>query len=217
MNMLTAICMRIATSLLNAEHSEWARAMRSELEHVPKHERVRWAFGCLAAAIQQRVTSMRRGTLQVAPWVLMLELIFCFLPITFGWFDSVFGMTGVVHLNATVAREFSSNTPLGTWVLAMMIAGAVVGLVGPVGLLWTLGTLTKRVSVRPRFGLAMIAALVAYGVASLGLHFFAGPGAYTANFEFVVLIILLPSAGLAHLMYVTRPNAAVDKWAVSHN
>ena len=209
MNLLAAICMRIATSLLNAEHSEWACAMRAELAHVPENERVTWAIGCLAAAIQQRVTSMRRGTLQVAPWVLMIELVFCFLPITIGWFDSVFGSSGVVHLNLAIAREFFLGTSLGTMVLAMMIAGAIVGLVGPVGLLWTLGTLTKRVSVPRRLGIAMIGSLLTYGSGALALHFFAGPGAYAANLEFVVLIILLPIAGVAHLMYLTRPNDGI--------
>ena len=50
---LLALAMRIAPR----EKAEWFVAMRAEADHVPSAQRVRFAFGCLRAAVGARVLS----------------------------------------------------------------------------------------------------------------------------------------------------------------
>jgi len=206
MNLLASIYMRLATGLLRTQHADWAHAMRAELEHVDESERASWAFGCLIAAIKQRIVSMQNGTLRVSRSVLFLELIVCFLPLTLVWLDVAFGSFGVWHLNSNIIERYFLDTPLNTSILGMMIGGAIVGVIGPIGLFLTLRAVSTGVGLRNRsLGISMIAAVAAYAAASVILRMVAGPGAYAATASFVLLLIVLPAVGIAHLMYLATP------------
>jgi len=88
----------------------------------------------------------------------------------------------------------------------MAIAGAIVGIVGPIGLLLTLQAVRTGTGMRNRrLGLIMLVSIGSYGLASMGLRLIAGPGAYAATLDFIVLIIVLPMLGIAHLMHWTHP------------
>jgi hypothetical protein len=201
-----SVCIRVATRLLRARHADWARAMRAELDHVDRSERASWAFGCLIAAIQQRLVSMQNGTLRISRSVLLLELLACFLPITLGWLDVVFGTYGIRHLDSNVIQQHFLDTPLNTSILGMMIGAGIIGLIGPIGLFLALRAVTTGTGLRNRsFGIAMIAAVSAFAMASVILRIVAGPGAYAADASFIVLMIALPAAGIAHLMYLATP------------
>lgn len=206
MSPLASIFMRLATWLLRNQHSDWAHAMRAELEHIDPNERTSWSFGCLIAAIKQRIVSMQNGTLRVSRSVLFLELIVCFLPLTLVWLDVAFGSFGVWHLNSTIIEKHFLDTPLHTSVLGMMIGGAIIGAIGPIGLFLTLRAVTTGIGLRSRsLGISMIAAVAAYATASLILRVVGGPGAYAATTSFVLLMIVLPAVGIAHLMYLAMP------------
>jgi hypothetical protein len=201
-----SVCLRLATWLLEQQHRDWARALRAELEYVAETERTRWAFGCLTAAIHQRFVSMQTGSLRISRSVLFLEMILCFLPLTLGWLDAVFGGFGVVHLNSGIVEKYFLDTPLNTSILGMMIGAAVIGCVGPIGLFLTLRAVTTGAGLQNRsLGIVMIAAVAAYAAASLILRLVAGPGAYAADASFILLMIVLPAVGIAHLMYLATP------------
>jgi len=149
---------------------------------------------------------MNNNTLRISRWVLSLELVVCFFPITVGWFDAVFGDSGVTRLSSSVIGKYFLDTPLNTSILGMMIGGAVVGLVGPIGLFLTLRAVTTGRGLRSRtIGIAMIAGVVSYAIASVMLRLVGGPGAYAATIDFIVLMIMLPAVGIAHLMYLATP------------
>jgi hypothetical protein len=206
MNDLISLCLRVAAALMGKDGSEWSRAMIAELSHVPANERLGWALGCVIASVKWRFDTMRSGNLRVSPGVLLLELLLCFLPITLGWWDAMFGQSGILGLNQRIIEDSFSATPLNRAVLGMMICAAVIGLAGPVGLFFTSRAVITGVGLRNRaLGIAMIAGVTLFIVASILLRLLAGPGAYAANFSFIVLIGLLPVLGTAHLMYLSRP------------
>ena len=205
MSKLEMLLMHAASWLMKNDHAEWARAMRVELEHVDRSERSRWAFGCLLAAIQLRIRPMENGTLRGARWILLLELSLCFLPMTLVWLDITFGGFGVWRLNATVMEQHFLDTPLGASILGMMIAGALVGLIGPIGFVLGVRAVTTGAGLRNRAaGYCIMAVLSAYAAASVSLRLVAGPGAYAANLEFIVLMFLLPMTGVLHLLYLGK-------------
>jgi hypothetical protein len=159
--------------------------------------------------VVQRFTSMNSNTFRISRWVLSLELVVCFLPITAGWFDAVFGDSGVTRLSSSVIGKYFLDAQLNRSILGMMIGGAVVGLVGPIGLFLTLRAATTGRGLRSRtMGIVMIVGVVSYAMASVVLRLVGGPGAYAATVDFIVLMIMLPAAGTAHLMYLATPAGA---------
>lgn len=206
MNDLISQCLRLAAALMGKDGSEWSRAMSAELNHVPADQRLVWALGCVIAALKWRFETMRSGNLRVSKGVLLLELVVCFLPITLGWWDVAFGASGALGLNQDIINEHFLATPLGRIVLGMMIGGALIGLAGPIGLFLASRAVIAGIGLRSRaLGIAMIAGVTLYVIASMLLRLFSGPGAYAATFSFIVLIGLLPALGTAHLMYLSRP------------
>ena len=148
---------------------------------------------------------MRIGNFQISRGVLFLELLVCFAPITLGWWDAVFGRTGVLGLNQNIIQQYFLTTPLSRVVLAMMIGGAVIGLVGPIGLFLASRAAATGTGLRSRaLGMTMIAGVTLFIAASILLRLFSGPGAYAATLSLIVLIGVLPALGTAHLMYFSR-------------
>ncbi len=206
MNDLVSLSMRLAAALLGKHGNEWLQAMQAELDHVPADERLMWSLGCLLAALKRRFQVMRIGNFQIPRGLLLLELLVCFAPITLGWWDAVFGPSGVLGLNQSVIQQHFSATPLARTVLGMMIGAAVIGLVGPIGLFLASRAAVTGAGLRSRaLGIAMIAGVMLYIGASILLRMFSGPGAYAATLSFIVLIGALPALGTAHLMYLSRP------------
>jgi hypothetical protein len=205
MNALTSLCLRLAAALLGKDGSEWVRAMYAELDHVPANDRLLWALGYVIAAVKRRFDTMRSGNLRVSRGVLLLELLMCFLPLTLGWWDVVFGSSGVLGLNHSIIQDHFSATPLSRIVLGMMLAAAIIGLAGPVGLFLTSRAVITGTGLRSRaLGIAMITGVTLFIAASILLRLFSGPGAYAATLSFVVLFGALPALGTAHLIYLSR-------------
>lgn len=205
MNTLISLCMRLTSALLGEDGNDWLRAMHAELAHVPADERLMWSLGCVMAALKRRFQTMRTGNLQISRGLLFLELLVCFAPITLGWWDAVFGPSGVLGLNQSIVQEHFSATPLSRVILGMMIGAAVIGLIGPIGLLLASRAVVTGAGLRSRtLGIAMIAGIALYIAASILLRMLFGPGAYAATLSFIVLIGALPALGTAHLMYLSR-------------
>ena len=204
MNALIEICMRLSQALHGADAQPWFSAMTAELAYVPERDRFRWALGCLSVAIARRF-SMSRVAKPLTPWVLFLEMMLCFVPLTYAWLDTTFGASGVVHLNSEVIDRYLLEVPVSGGIIALMIAGACVGVIGPIGLalagraVFAGAGLTNRIA-----GTIMIAAVALFGLASIVLRFAAGEGAYAATPDFLILIVVLPIVGIAHLMWMAR-------------
>ncbi len=148
---------------------------------------------------------MSRIAKPLTPWVLFLELMLCFVPLTYGWLDATFGASGVVHLNSEVIDRYLLEVPVSGGIIALMIAGACVGVIGPIGLalagraVFAGAGPTNRIA-----GTIMIAAVALFGLASIVLRLVAGKGAYAATPDFLILIVVLPIVGIAHLMWMAR-------------
>lgn len=215
MNDFASLFMRLAAWTIEKQDSEWARAMRAELEHVPARVRSSWAIGCLISAIKRRLDFMRIENFRVSRGVLLLELLVCFVPLTWGWWEVLFGSSNILRLNPALVEEHFLGSSLGIGVLGMMLGGVVIGIVGPIGLfLMSRAVMSgKGLGSRP-WGLTMIAAVAGYAAASILLRLIAGPGAYAADLSFILLFGILPAAGIAHLMYLARtaPNDSARQY-----
>jgi hypothetical protein len=155
---------------------------------------------------------MDMGTLRVSGFVLVLEMALCFVPITFGWFDVMFGMSGVAWLDGPTI-DLYVGTPVGVAMLAKMLAkmlvGAVIGLLGPLGLVVAmrqivLGRALRRGWVSAALVGGPILLATVYVVANLasGTEFSIEWGG------FYVLFTVLPLAGAVHLSYLGRSQPA---------
>jgi hypothetical protein len=128
--------MRCATRLLPITRADWAKAMNSELDRVEDdRDALVWAFGCLVAGFKERVNVMFVGNLRISRWVLTAEMLLCFVPLTMGWLDAIGGDSGIVRLNMDIVQKYFLDVRGGTLVLVTMMAGAILGVLGPIGLL----------------------------------------------------------------------------------
>lgn len=154
---------------------------------------------------------MLTGNLKISRWIFVPEMLLCFVPLTLGWLDALGGSSGIVRLNGDVIQKYFLHSPGGTLALLGLIAGAILGALGPLGL-----TAACRlvVSGRPRgsrwfrrvlvagpavFGLLMLATRLAIG--GTGALGFDAPD----SFDFwsgILLLSALPSLGAVHMLRV---------------
>ncbi len=74
----------LARKLMPPGRAEWLDAMRAESDQLHGAERTRWALGSLITAIKQRFTPMNTGDYRVSRWVMFVETIGAFGPLTLG-------------------------------------------------------------------------------------------------------------------------------------
>ena len=214
MNGDTTLARRAATALVRAtaawleptSRGEWGRGMRAELEHVyGDYEALRWACGCALAAITLRRTDMNMGTLRVSRFVLALEMALCFVPITLGWFDVMFGVSGVAWLDMDSVQRYYLGTTEGVTVLTTILVWAVTGLVGPLGLIVAARHIALGRALRHGWLIALlIAGPIAGGAVYLAANFVMGSEWSIEKAGFYVLFVAVPLAGALHLRYLGR-------------
>src|ERR1700733_2220879 len=130
MTSLDSMTRRVARSLAThgarvapTERAEWCKAMINEMDYLPRPaSAIGWALGCIFVGYAERIRSMTRSTLAVSPWILALEMIVCFAPLTFLFFAVV----------AAAAR--------GAMTLQAYLLYGSVALVGPLGLAVGIGS-----------------------------------------------------------------------------
>lgn len=199
--------MRLAWWLLPSKRSDWAMAMRSELRSIADDNlAIPWALGCLMAAIRERVTAMILGNLRVSKWVLTLEMALCFVPLTFVWLDVLFGASGVTNLNAEIVQRYFLGSAAGVTALVIMFGVAVLGALGPIGLLFAFRQIALGRGIRHRvasfaliYGTVLLGAVYVGGNVILG-----GPAQLVSWLGGVLLFIVLPVMGFMHLRYLGR-------------
>jgi TRAP-type C4-dicarboxylate transport system permease small subunit len=160
--------------------------MRNEVQHISNnHAALKWALGCVFASYRERLRTMIARNPRISRWVLVLEMLVCFTPLTwlclatFANLSRMEGKTGIVALTVAAAG------PIG-----LVVAFKVVVLNRP--------SLTK-------LAMAALCILAAWTGLTYSLQLLAEPEPASHWREFV-LIALLPALGIAHLLYLaSRP------------
>lgn len=202
---------RLAARLLPQERDGWARAMSAELHHVDGgYHALVWSIGCLTSSITVRIRAMVVGSFRISRWVLAPELALCFVPLTFGWLDVMFGASGIVHFDMTVVERYFLAEPGGLTALLTIGAQAMLGIVGPIGLLLALRLVVLN---RPLRSHALATALVAAAVliAAVFIANQAILGSIATAWDVagaLILFSMLPAAGILHLLYLGRRSAS---------
>jgi hypothetical protein len=207
---LTLVLIRCVDQVLPASRADWAKAMRAELDHLQDDEdALAWAMGCLVAASKERIVTMLTGNLKISRWILLPEMLLCFVPLTIGWLDAIGGNSGIVRLNGDVIQKHFLQVPGGTVILAALIAGAILGVLGPLGLTAAFRLVVSGHPPRNRWlRTALVAGPVAYGVLTLVIRVALG-GADALGFDAadsfdfwsgVLLLSALPALGAVHML-----------------
>jgi hypothetical protein len=207
---LAIVLLKIATWLLPQSRAEWARAMLSEMHNLnDNRQAVLWAAGCCITGIKERMYAMISDKLKISPWILCPELMLCFVPLSIGWLDAVFSGSGVTRLNFDVIQRYFLSAPGGPIALAMMIALAFFGVLGPVGLIAAFRLVVLGHPMRTRWlRTAMVVGPLFYGVLTLMFRFAVG-GSVAFNFNAVdafdywsgvLLLSFLPAVGAVHII-----------------
>lgn len=194
----------LARRVTPAARREWWEAMRNEADYLPAHGATRWASGCLYAALQERL-NMNTGNLRISRWVMLVETLGCFGFMTLGWFIVTFGPSGLVRHTPDIVSKYYLSYPGGAFIFSMVALGAVVGLVGPIGLILGLRyVVSGRGLANRRLAGLLLAAPLVYVVASV-LGYFVGPPDWQGNPALGVMCVLLPVIGIAHLAWLAGP------------
>lgn len=78
-----------AMRILPPSRREWGQSMRAELDHVASKHLIAWAFGCALTSYTERLKAMNHSSLLVSKWVVGLEALLCFGPLSLLWFAAV--------------------------------------------------------------------------------------------------------------------------------
>lgn len=172
-----------AAHILPLQRREWSSAMISEVDHLPSAgAAIRWAMGCIITGYIERIR-MSRSMRHVSRWVLSLEMLLCFVPVT--WlFAAVISSSIRVMPSPPTALLFVSAT-----------------LVGPIGLLMAAKTLVFRRAVG-RITSAALCVLALWTFATYLALISRHPGALSSDWREIVLIAVLPGLAAAHLAFM---------------
>jgi hypothetical protein len=208
MNALASIYMRIAAWLMRGQRADWSRAMQSEFQHVSEDERLSWAFGCLIAAIRQRLVPMVTGDFRVSRLVMLIETLGCFGFLTMGWYAITFGGFGLIRMNGQLIDKIFFGYPGGPFLFWVMVVSTVTGLVGPIGLFLGLRyVLQARGLANRAFGWTMITITLGLNIVGTIAGYLVGPADFQLMPSLTLLMVVMPVAGILHLMYLARPAA----------
>ena len=175
-----------AITVSTDERAEWIRAMTREMEHLPPGvSTVGWALSCMSISYSERIRIMIRSLKALPRWILVLEMLLFFLPLTL--------------LCAAVVRS-GSQGGFSPQILLLYFSGTVLG---PLGLLAAFATLfLKRDGLSPAT-IAALGLLTVWNVAAYTAQIFSAEQVHLAQWwrEFV-LIAILPTLAVLHLVSI---------------
>jgi hypothetical protein len=164
--------------------------MANEMNHLPPHtSQLAWALNCVAVSYTERVRIMSRSVLSLSRWVLALEMLVCFLPLTLLCFAIV------------TTAFYGFYTPLN----AVLLCSATA--VGPFGLLVTLRHGILGRAVKSRVTLPLLCALALWNLLAYTSQF-AGVGSPLSAWREVLLCAVFPALGSFHLWNLLAPRRA---------
>jgi hypothetical protein len=177
-----------AARILPPERREWSQAMIAEVDHLPSAgAAIRWAIGCIFAGYIERMRSMNHPIGHVARWVLSLEMLICFVPVT------------VLFVGVTLSAE------RGVWPLTTSLRYGSATLIGPIGLVISVLVLVLKRTIgrMTSTALHLLAAWTAVSYLSLALSNGASLLADRWQiFKIFVLVAVLPTLAVVHLTFI---------------
>jgi hypothetical protein len=208
-----SMLLKLACRLMPRERREWAAAMKAEIHYLPRGVVSSWAAGCLVTALKQRFAPMHTGNFRINRWVFLLETLGCFGPATLAWWEFTFGPSGAAYFSGKMfAMHFENVPPAFQYATGLHLGHALTGVVAPIGLFLGLRYVIRDRALDHRaLGYGLIAAPVLQTIA--GLVGVVGFGVQPLLPGIFLLLIVLPIAGFAHLMYLARPVASLPAGA----
>jgi hypothetical protein len=90
MNNRRSVVQRVAARLIShaaqtlpVERADWATAMGNEFQYISgSYAPLIWAVGCVLASYAERIRVMNGNNPRISLWVLVLEMLCCFTPLT---------------------------------------------------------------------------------------------------------------------------------------
>lgn len=206
---LAAFLLSLARRLMPPGRDEWFAAMRAESNYLSDAERLRWAFGCFITAVKQRFAPMDTGNFRVSRWVMLVETLGAFGPLTLTFWEITFGGSGLVRMSPAIIDKVFLHYPGGAYILAMQIVGGVVGLLGPIGLILGLRFVITGEGLRNR---ALASTLMGLPIVAHVLGTIAGFVVGPSDFGFslfgfwlyTVMLTAVPAAVIWHLAILGR-------------
>lgn len=204
---LESILLAAARRCMPAHRRAWAEAMRAESAYLPSHARLRWAFGCLVGAIKARFVPMDTGNLRINRWVLLVEVLGCFGPATLAWWIFTFGPGGLIHVDGAMIEKVFFDVPGGTYFFFVGWVGfGLSGLAAVIGLILGLRYVARGHGLPNRvLGYTLMAVPALQSIAGAFSSHWSSQGEPAVRAGLFVLLTLLPIAGIAHLLYLSRP------------
>jgi hypothetical protein len=206
---LAALLLSLARRLMPPGRENWFDAMRAESHYLDGAERLRWAFGCFITALKQRFAPMNTGNFRVSRWVMLVETIGAFGPLTLAWWAITFGQPGLVRMTPAIVEKVFMHWPGGPYIFAMQIVGGVIGLLGPIGLFLGLRFVITGVALRNRaLALTLIGSPIVAHVVGTTAGFLVGPADFAFSmfgfWLYTVMLTAVPVAVFWHLAVLGR-------------
>ena len=172
-----------AQRVLPRTGADWAKAMGNEIAHIPSgRAALAWALGCVFASYRERMRAMIMRSARISSWVLILEMLFCFAPLT------LLCLAVIANLGRMEGKE---------GILALTVAAA-----GPIGFAVAFKVVVLKRASLSKIAIAALCILVAWTVLGYSLQIGADNGPVDEWWRDFVLIALLPALGVAHLVYL---------------
>jgi hypothetical protein len=192
---LVTFLLKHAAHVLPQERRHWADAMRAEAEHAD-HE-LSWAAGCVLASYKMRSNSiMNKNILPVSPWILAMEALVGFGPLTLLW---------VVAIVFLVSRGTTDGVAVGTLLATL----APVALVAAIRSLFS-GKPSRQLFMALAIGFAVLGLLQCVSMAFDSRGSFAW---FRYDWQLIVLFSVLPCAACLHFSQVSgnRKEVAITR------
>jgi hypothetical protein len=193
MNALQFVTRRAARALVRhaakvspGERAEWAHAMINELDYLsPDMSAVGWALGCIVVCYSERIRTMIRPFESLPRWILVLEVLVCFLPLALLFF---------AVLQTGTHGGFTRQAFL------LYCSGTVLGPVGLAAGFRSIFFKDRRMSRAALTGLCLLAAwtLAAYSAQILTF----GQSHLSDWWREFVIIAVLPTIAVIHLVSI---------------
>jgi hypothetical protein len=201
---IAAVLMNLARRLMPPGREIWFEAMRAESHYLEGAERLRWAFGCVITAIKQRFAPMDTGNFRVSRWVMLVETLGAFGPLTLTLWEITFGGSGLARMSPAIVDKVFMHWPGGPYIFAMQIVGGVVGLLGPIGLFLGLRYVIAGAGLRNRtLALTLMGVPIVAHVLGTIAGFVVGPDDFAFSLSgfglYTVLLTAVPVGVIWHL------------------
>lgn len=188
--------------IMPENRSVWGQAMKVEIQNQTDDiQALKWALGCLKTSTMERIKTMKTGTLRVSKTVLSLEVVCCFIPVSF-----VFAQLIYEILNS-ISHGGGFTNPNTVEMLIMIFTAFT--LIGPIGIILGLryllgGAINLGVILKP------ILTILAAGIVIVGLI-------WLMTFEDMIemarfddwwlaisMVALMPALAIFHLLYLSQ-------------